>query len=242
MTTLVKRSGLALGAVALVVATAAVTTVVIGTSAQAARDPLASYATKSSFPAVPYSASSRTASARAASSQRYREVTLPAGTRVQLRLGSGYSSETSYVEQRVDATVVSSVGANGYTALPAGSRVSGVVSSVERPGRVKGRGEIGLTFTNVAVGGERYPMAASYARVAPATKSTDAKKIGIPAAGGAIVGAILGGKKGALAGAAIGGGAGTAVVLSTRGKDAYIGRGSVIAVTLRRALTVRVPR
>jgi len=99
MTTLVKRSGLALGAVALVVATAAVTTVVIGTAAQAARDPLASYATKSSFPAVPYS--SKSASARAASSQRYREVTLPAGPRVQLRPGSGYSSENNHDEQRI---------------------------------------------------------------------------------------------------------------------------------------------
>ena len=222
MTTLVKRSGLVLGAVALVAATAAATTVVIGSSA-------------------PASAKTSSSSSSARSSQRYREVTLPAGTRLQLRLGSGYSSEMSHVEQRVDATIVSAVRANGVTALPAGSRVSGVVSSLERPGKVKGRGRIGLRFTNVVVDGERYPIAASYVRVAPATKSSDAKKIAIPAAGGAVVGAILGGKKGALTGAAIGGGAGTAVVLSTRGKDAYIGSGSVIGVTLRRALTVRVP-
>ena len=230
MTTLVKRSGLLLGAVGLVVATAAATTVVMGSSAPTSRAALASARTTSSKPF-----------AKTTPSQRYREVTLPAGTRVQLRLGSGYSSETSHVEQRVNATVVSSVGAGGYTALPAGSRVSGVVSSVERPGKVKGRGSIALRFSDVVVGGERYSMVASYARVAPATKKRDAAKIGIPAAGGAIVGAILGGKKGALTGAAIGGGAGTAVVLSTRGKDAYIGSGSVIGVTLRRALTVRVP-
>jgi hypothetical protein len=174
-------------------------------------------------------------------SQRYREVTLPAGTRLNLRVGSAYSSASSYVEQTVNATVVSSVHANGVTALPAGSRVSGIVSSVERPGRVKGRGSIALRFNNVVVNGERYPITASYARVAPATKKRDAAKIGIPAAGGAIIGGILGGKKGVLTGAALGGGAGTAVVLSTRGKDAYIGSGSVIGVTLRRALTVRVP-
>jgi hypothetical protein len=173
--------------------------------------------------------------------QRYREVTLPAGTRLTLRVGSAYSSASSHVEQGVNATLVSGVHSNGVTVLPAGSRVSGVVSSVERPGRVKGRGMIGLQFTNVIANGERYPIAASYARVAPATKKRDAAKIGIPAAGGAIIGGILGGKKGALTGAALGGGAGTAVVLSTRGKDAYIGSGSVIGVTLRRALTVRVP-
>jgi len=191
----------------------------------------------------PLVASSSPAAMRTASrtTERYREVTLPAGTRLTLRMGSAYSSASSHVEQGVNATLVSSVRAGGVTALPAGSRVSGVVSSVERPGRVKGRGEIGLQFTNVVANGERYPIAAGYARVAPATKKRDAAKIGIPAAGGAIIGGILGGKKGALTGAALGGGAGTAVVLSTRGKDAYIGSGSIIGASLRRALTVRVP-
>ncbi len=254
MTTLVKRSSLVLGAIGLVAATAVTTAMVIESSTGASRTPAAALATATpAAPAAKYAAASRSrfaaplkaapakSVARSTSGSRYREVTLPAGTTIRLRLGSDYSSETSSVEQRVNATVVSGVSGDGYTALPAGSRVSGVVSSVERPGKVKGRGSIGLSFSDVIVGGERYPIAASYTRVAPATKSTDAKKIGIPAAGGAIVGAILGGKKGALTGAAIGGGAGTAVVLSTRGKDAYIGSGSVIGVTLRRALTVRVP-
>lgn len=214
--TLWQRTGLVVGAVAIAAASAAV-------------------ATSASNLAV------STKAHRAAAPQRYREVTLPAGTRIQLRLGSGYSSEVSRIEQRVDGTLVSNVRAGGVTALPAGSRVSGVVSSVERPGKVKGRGAIGLRFSSVTVNGERYPITGSYMRVAPATKKRDAAKIGIPAAGGAIVGGILRGKKGALVGAAIGGGAGTAVVLSTRGKDAYIGNGSVIGVTLRRALTIRVP-
>jgi hypothetical protein len=211
MTKLPRRSSLMLGFVGLLTASA----VVIGSPAPVS-------------PVVP-------------APQRYREVTIPAGTRLSLRLGSGYSSASSRVEQAVNATVVSSVRTHGVAALPAGSQVSGVVSSVVRPGRVKGVGRIGLQFNKVTVNGERYPMSASYARVAPATKKDDAMKIGIPAAGGAIIGGILGGKKGALAGAAVGSGAGTAVVLSTRGKDAYIGSGSVIGVTLRRALTVRVP-
>lgn len=221
--TLKQRTALLAGAVAIAAASAAVATNASSLTSLASR--ASAYSTKRAV----------------AQPQRFREVTLPAGTRIQLRLGSGYSSASSRVEQRVDATLVSNVRANGVTALPAGSRVSGVVSSVERPGKVKGRGEIGLRFNDVIVGGERYPINASYLRVAPATKKKDAAKIGIPAAGGAIVGGILGGKKGALIGAGVGGGAGTAVVLSTRGKDAYIGNGSVIGVTLRRALTVRVP-
>ena len=56
------------------------------------------------------------------------------------------------------------------------------------------------------------------------TKKKDALTIGLPAAGGAVVGALVDGKKGAGIGAAVGGGAGTAVVLSTRGKDVRMAR------------------
>jgi hypothetical protein len=76
--------------------------------------------------------------------------------------------------------------------------------------------------------------------VAPATKKKDALTIGIPAAGGAAVGALVDGKKGAAIGAAAGGGAGTAAVLSTRGKDVRIGRGATLAVRLAAPLTIDV--
>ncbi len=78
----------------------------------------------------------------------------------------------------------------------------------------------------------------SWVAVAPATKKKDALTIGIPAAGGAVVGALIGGKKGAGIGAAAGGGAGTAAVLTTRGKDVRVGRGAVLSVRLTSPLTV----
>jgi hypothetical protein len=77
-------------------------------------------------------------------------------------------------------------------------------------------------------------------RTAPATKKDDALKIGVPAAGGAIVGGLVGGGKGAAIGTAAGGGAGTAVVLSTRGKEVRLGRGATVLVRLVQPLTVRV--
>jgi hypothetical protein len=53
------------------------------------------------------------------------------------------------------------------------------------------------------------------------------------------VGAITGGKKGAAIGAAVGGGAGTAVVLSTRGKDVRMGEGSIVLVRLSEPLVIK---
>jgi hypothetical protein len=80
----------------------------------------------------------------------------------------------------------------------------------------------------------------SWVAVAPATKKKDALTIGVPAAGGAVVGALIDGKKGAAIGSAVGGGAGTAVVLTTRGKDVRIGRAATLAVRLALPLTVRL--
>jgi hypothetical protein len=82
---------------------------------------------------------------------------------------------------------------------------------------------------------------ATVTRVAPGTKKKDAAKIGAGAAGGAIIGGLIGGGDGAAKGAAVGGGAGTAVVLSTRGKEVRLGVGADLSVRLTAPLTVRVP-
>ena len=65
-------------------------------------------------------------------------------------------------------------------------------------------------------------------------------EIGIPAAGGAVVGGLIGGKKGALIGGTAAGGAGTAVVLNQRGKEVRLGRGAPLILRLSEPLTVRV--
>jgi hypothetical protein len=183
-----------------------------------------------------------TASAFAA---RYRDITIPAGTVLPVTLDSYVASDSSRIEDPVRAHVRRDVVVQGVTVIPAGSALSGYVTSVQRPGRVKGRGYIAFRFNRLSVAGssERLTLRTSaVARRAPATKGEDATKIGLPAAGGAIVGAIAGGKKGAAIGAAAGGGAGTAVVLSTRGREVRLGRGLATSVRLLEPATLRVRR
>jgi len=129
------------------------------------------------------------------------------------------------------------------TVLPAGSRVTGVVTDATQSGRVKGRAHVALRFDTLSPSGssERYEIkTASIGRTAASTKEKDALEIGAPAAGGAIIGAIVGGKKGAAVGGAIGGGAGTGVVLSTRGKEVRLPKGSALSLKLAAPVTVRV--
>lgn len=179
----------------------------------------------------------------AADAPAWREVTIPAGTTLPIVLDTSVSSATSRVEQPVAAHLSRAVMVNGVAALPQGSRVSGVVTDATRSGKVKGRAHIGIRFDSLTPRGddERYTMrTTSVGRTAPATKKDDAIKIGAPAAGGAIIGAIAGGKKGALIGTAVGGGAGTGVVLSTRGKEVGLAKGAAITLKLIEPLTVRV--
>jgi hypothetical protein len=170
-----------------------------------------------------------------------RRVTIPAGTVLRLRVDRGFGSDISRVEDAVSATLTRAVVVDGRTILPVGSTAAGYVSEAVRPGKVKGRGRVAVRFTRIdpGPGVEPYRMETrSWVAVAPATKKKDALTIGIPAAGGAVVGALVGGKKGAGIGAAAGGGAGTAVVLTTRGKDVRVGRGAVLSVRLTSPLTV----
>ena len=78
--------------------------------------------------------------------------------------------------------------------------------------------------------------------MAPATKGEDATKIGIGAGAGAVIGGIVGGKDGAAKGAVIGGGAGTGVVLATKGEEIRLGPGADVTTRLTAPLTVRVRR
>lgn len=170
-----------------------------------------------------------------------RESTLPAGTQLRVRLENSVGSDISRVEDAIRGRLMNPLVVDGRTVVPAGSTVLGSVTGATRSGKVKGRGRISLRFHTLvpAADQERYRISTRpWSRIAPGTKKKDAATIGLPAAGGAIVGGLVGGKKGAAIGAAAGGGAGTAVVLSTRGKEVRLGRGAVLLVRLSAPLTV----
>ena len=174
---------------------------------------------------------------------KFREYTVPEGTTLSLRLATAINSGTARVEDRVEATLAEAVSVGGADVLPAGSTLEGTVAAVEASGKVKGRARITLHFTSMAAAGrdDRYDIDATYSETAEATKGSDATKIGIGAGVGAAIGGLLGGKGGAAKGAVIGGGAGTGVVLSTKGDEVERSAGARLTVRLKRSFDVRVP-
>lgn len=171
------------------------------------------------------------------------EVTLAQGTVLTARLDSAIASDTSREGDPVEATLTEAVRLDGVEVLPSGSVLTGVVTTADASGKVKGRASLAVTFRSVAVPGrgETYALSGTFHHTAASTKGDDAKKIGIPAAAGAGIGAIVGGKQGAGIGALIGGGAGTAVVLSTSGPEVRYVRGASMSIALDQAINIRVP-
>ena len=208
--------------------------------------------TSSQTPAPPASASAVAAPTAAAPAPAptatapapvVREVTLPAGTQLPIVLETTISSEGSRVEEAVHAHTARPVVVHGETVLAEGTRLSGVVTNATRSGKVKGLAHISVRFDTLSPRGddERYTIrTAAVERTAKSTKKKDAVKVGGGAAGGAILGALIGGKKGAAIGTAVGGGAGTAAVLSTRGNEVQLPKGSALTIRLSEPVTIRI--
>ncbi len=202
-------------------------------------------ATTAAAPAAETASPAADSAARTAPVAAVHEVTLPTGTRLTVVLDTSVGSDTSRVEQPVQAHISRAVVVHGQTVVDSGSRVTGVVTDAKRSGKVKGLAHVGMRFDTLVPRGddERYRIhTAAVGRTAQSTKKKDALEIGAPAAGGAIIGAIVGGKKGAAIGTAAGGGAGTAVVLSTRGKEVRLPKGSALTLRLSEPVTIRLKR
>lgn len=173
---------------------------------------------------------------------KYREYTVPEGATLHVRLDTSVDSGTSKVEDAVEGRLTEALVVDGMTLAPVGSRVKGDVTAVE-PSPKKGRASLAFRFRTLTITGhdDPYAIVAGISRVAPSEKKDDIITIGAPAAVGAVVGGILGGKKGAIIGTVIGGGAGTAVVLTTTGKEVSLPSGTEVTMTLKAPVDIRVP-
>ncbi|HWF85154.1 MAG TPA: hypothetical protein VG222_09915 [Vicinamibacterales bacterium] len=160
---------------------------------------------------------------------------IPVGTEFDVRLQNSLSSGTAQVEDRFEATTMVDLLDNDRVLVPAGSVLRGVVSSVNKAGRINRKGSMTVVFDRITIRGRAYPTRAT---VEQALESEgirgEAGKIGAGAGVGAVLGAILGGAKGALAGILIGGGGVTA---ATDGKDVELPAGTILRVRLDSPLT-----
>lgn len=160
---------------------------------------------------------------------------VPSGTEIDVRLSEPLSSETATVEQRFEAVTAADILEDGQLLIPAGSRVRGVVSSVDRASRTDRRGEMTLAFDQITINGRNHAMRGTLTQVLEADKDNEVAKIGGGAGVGAIIGGILGGLKGAILGAVIGAGG---TIAATEGSDVKLDAGTILRLRLDEPLRV----
>ena len=149
-----------------------------------------------------------------------REVTLPAGTRLSVRLGGTLSTNRNVDGDDFIAYLDEPLIVDGLVIAEKGAAVGGRVVESRRAGRVSGRSYLSVELVELATadGQQARLSTTAFREEGRSTRNGDLKKVGIGAAVGAAIGAIAGGGKGAAIGAGAGAGAGGGVAAAQRGE------------------------
>jgi len=181
-------------------------------------------------------------------------IVVPAETTIPLVLRSAINSRTAYVGQAVYCETIFPITVNNRLIIPVGSSVKGVITQVVRPGRVKGRAQIGLRFdTLILPNGTTRILRASLSGYSgtgkedfkpkegkikgQSSKGEDAGKVAQTTLTGAEIGTIAGAERGSLGeglgiGSLAGAAGGLIWVLASRGKEVVLPPGTNLELQL----------
>jgi hypothetical protein len=175
---------------------------------------------------------------------RFEELTVKEESVIGIRLDAAISSETAKVEDKVTARVSRDVTVAGHTAIPAGTRLEGVVTSVERGGKFKNPGRLGIRFTSLLLADNTRVAITTepLSRVAESPGNEATAKVGTSAIVGAILGGLIGGKKGAAIGTAAGATGGAAAVAAGDRNNIVLQAGAAMTVKLTAPVTLLIER
>ena len=166
--------------------------------------------------------------------------TMPAGTRMTVKLDSQISSATAHVGDRFSANLVNDLMVDGKVFAKAGAPAKGKVTFVKPSGRLHAPGELTVRLTSVEVNGKMVAISTSACRAKGKSHTkSNVTKIGGGAAAGAVLGGVFGGGKGALIGAAAGGAAGTGLAAATGKEEAVFHGESALTFTTTATATVK---
>ncbi|MFL6233800.1 MAG: hypothetical protein ACJ76N_11755 [Thermoanaerobaculia bacterium] len=170
-------------------------------------------------------------------------VTVPAGTRLEVELTRTLASNTSSPGDAFRARVSEDVMQDGVVAIPRGSEILGEVTEAVPLKRVGGQARLALKLTDLVLpSGKTVPVEASFIQEGRNETRRDAATIGGAAAGGAILGRVLGKgdrSRGGVLGGIIGAAAGTLIASKTPGEEVVLPQESVVVLKLDRSIDVR---
>jgi hypothetical protein len=167
------------------------------------------------------------------------QITVPAGTPINVRLQSSVSSAYSQSGQSFDAVLAAPIIVGGRALAKSGADVTGRVTAAHRSGHLQDPGYISLTLTSIKINGrEESVRTSSVSAKGSSHKKRNLALIGGGSGLGALVGGLAGGGKGALIGAGAGAAAGTTGAYATGKKD--VGFSSERRLTFRLTQPIHV--
>ena len=167
-------------------------------------------------------------------------VVIPAGTALTVRTTTPISSDKSQTGDSFHATLAEPIEIDGKVAVPEGADIIGKVVEAQKKGKIKGEARLQLALTSLSIKGVKYPIDTTMTNQ---TAKGKGKRTAATTAGGAglgaIIGGIAGGGKGAGIGALVGGGAGFVGGAFTGNKQIELPAESALVFKLNSAVTLK---
>jgi len=155
--------------------------------------------------------------------QSSKRVSVPAGTRLLVRMVDSVDSSKQKAGYRFTATLEANLQAYDVTVAPKGTTLYGVLAAASSSGKFKGSSQLTLELTDIVINGTAYPLMTTDYEVKGKGEGGETTKKVVGGAGlGALIGGIAGGGKGAGIGALAGLATGTAIAATKKGEQVVV--------------------
>ena len=169
-------------------------------------------------------------------------VSVPAGTRLLVRMGEGIDSKNNKVGQRFTANLETNLMAGDEVVVPGGTTVYVRLVESKSAERTSGKSELMIELTDIVVGGTAYPLLSDDYNVAGQSETKKTGKKVVRGAGlGAAIGGITGGGSGAVKGAGTGAAVNYGMSLMTKGEQVSIPAGTLLEFRLKQPASLPQP-
>jgi hypothetical protein len=169
------------------------------------------------------------------------KVTVPAGTRMLIRMVNSVNSSNQQVGYRFTANLETNLQVDDVVVAPRGSTVYGRLANAKSAGNVSGGAELTLELTDIVINGTAYPLLTSTYQVASQGQGSNTAKKVVGGTGlGALIGGIAGGGRGAAIGAGVGAAAGTTASAASKGKQVSVPSESLLEFRLEQPVSLPV--
>jgi hypothetical protein len=170
-------------------------------------------------------------------------VTVPAGTRILIRMVNSVDSRTQQVGYRFTANLETNLQVGDVVVAPRGTTVYGRLAKAKSAGNMSGGAQLTLELTDIVINDTAHPLLTSTYQVASQGQGNKTAGRIVGGAGlGALIGGLAGGGKGAAIGAGAGAAAGTTLSAGTKGKQVSVPSESLLEFRLQQPVSLPVAR